>query len=366
MIRLEVLPAGHGDALVVSYPAASGQTHRILVDGGPAHTYQAGLYAYLDALDANDRTFDVFVVTHVDADHIDGSLILLQDREQLGVQFADVWFNGWRQLGDATADDRGALQGEFLAELLDKEERWNATFGGAPVLRAVEQRVELAGGAGLTVLSPTVVQARRLQRQWKATLAKANFDPGDSKAVAERLAARYRPTAGSGDVEDETPDRAGKRLGGDTAVANGSSIALLFEHTAGAGTKRILLGADAFPSVLTDSLRDLAQRSKVDRIDIDLFKLPHHGSANNITDELLSVIRCDRFVVSTNGDYFNHPDPATIEAIGRSATGKPPTIYFNYRTERADEGLAKAKAAGFSIDARFPSEAKPGYLDIEV
>ena len=40
MFRLEMLPAAHGDCLWIEY--GSGTTvHRILIDGGPAHTYPA-------------------------------------------------------------------------------------------------------------------------------------------------------------------------------------------------------------------------------------------------------------------------------------------------------------------------------------
>ena len=37
-VTLDVLPAAHGDALVITYGPAGGE-HRILVDGGPAPTY---------------------------------------------------------------------------------------------------------------------------------------------------------------------------------------------------------------------------------------------------------------------------------------------------------------------------------------
>ena len=40
-VTLDVLPAAHGDALVITYGPAGGE-HRILVDGGPAPTYADG------------------------------------------------------------------------------------------------------------------------------------------------------------------------------------------------------------------------------------------------------------------------------------------------------------------------------------
>ncbi len=103
-VTLDVLPAAHGDALVITYGPAGGE-HRILVDGGPAPTYAKGLRTHLAGLDAAARHFELAIVTHIDADHIDGSLILFQDHD-LGLSIDDVWFNGWPQV--AAADGAAA------------------------------------------------------------------------------------------------------------------------------------------------------------------------------------------------------------------------------------------------------------------
>ena len=38
MFRIEMLPAAHGDCLWIEYGTGR-EVHRILIDGGPAHTY---------------------------------------------------------------------------------------------------------------------------------------------------------------------------------------------------------------------------------------------------------------------------------------------------------------------------------------
>src|SRR5688500_10108771 len=106
-----MLPAGHGDSLWIEYGDPQRPT-RILIDGGTAQTFKA-LHARLAALPPDDRRFELFVVTHVDADHIEGAVKLLHDTS-LGVQFDDIWFNGWAQLEAATADTLGGVQGEML------------------------------------------------------------------------------------------------------------------------------------------------------------------------------------------------------------------------------------------------------------
>ena len=57
MLRIEMLPAAHGDCLWIEY--GSGATvHRILIDGGPAHTYPA-LRERILHLPANARRFEL-------------------------------------------------------------------------------------------------------------------------------------------------------------------------------------------------------------------------------------------------------------------------------------------------------------------
>ena len=41
---------------------------------------------------------------------------------------------------------------------------------------------------------------------------------------------------------------------------------------------------------------------------VDLFKLSHHGSRQNMTDELLALIEPAAVLVCTDGSKFKHPD----------------------------------------------------------
>src|SRR5687767_2317245 len=83
--KIELLPAAHGDALWIEY-GNSRDPVRILIDGGPAHTYERGLRARFQRLRSLDRAagrgdsrIDLFVVTHIDCDHIDGAVLLLRE-----------------------------------------------------------------------------------------------------------------------------------------------------------------------------------------------------------------------------------------------------------------------------------------------
>ena len=111
-ITLEVLPAGFGDCLLVSCTFGK-QVWRMLVDTGPDEAYPQ-LKARLSQLPVVDgkRHINLFVVSHIDHDHIGGAGQLLSDRS-LGLSFGDIWFNA-----PPRPAVRGVAEGQSLAGLL--------------------------------------------------------------------------------------------------------------------------------------------------------------------------------------------------------------------------------------------------------
>lgn len=338
-VALEMLPAGHGDCLLLEFGPGDEVTHRILIDGGPARTYGAvrERLARLPVDGDGKRRVDLLVVSHIDGDHIEGVIQLLQD-EDLGLEPADIWFNDWNHLQGlepADPDVLGAKAGEFLAALLEVQgRRWNAAFGGGVIMQteapAPLPRVDI-GGLELTILSPTSATLIALRRAWRSALRAAHFEqPGDRAAALDAfatLAWATPPTLG-----DET-----RRGTLDHAPANGSSIAFMAEYQ----DVRILFGADAFADVVRAAIErwrdeDVDARGEEDgKVRVDAFKLCHHGSTKNLTPQLLGVIRTPVYLVSTDGKHFDHPDPQTISDIIEHHAGlDPPDVRFNYRSDR--------------------------------
>ncbi len=134
-------------------------------------------------------------------------------------------------------------------------------------------------------------------------------------------------------------------FGGDCSEANGSSIAFIAEYR----DERWLFGGDAHEDALLAGLRRYAQETSESPVHLDGFKVPHHGSVRNISPALLDEIDCRRFLVSTNGAHFEHPDEACIDLI--VMTADRPELVFNYRTEFTE------KWAGVS------SESETTYAD---
>jgi len=374
VFRIEMLPAAHGDCLWVEYGTGQ-RSRRILIDGGPAHTYPA-LRERILHLPSDDRHFELLIITHIDADHIEGVIRLLLDAEALKCRFDRIWFNGREQLDkvpDPAGTPLGALQGEMLGMLIaDYEERagqrvWNVGLPNA--LAAVDRSagslpvVDLAEECRLTLLSPDHQRLLELKDRWRDELDKADMVSGDKSALRLALEnARYLRPLGDvlGDeiepAEDrfELPDPAGRDLasgvsdmlgggageagatapfGGDDSPANGSSIAVLLEYPNSSPTVRVLLAGDAWPAVLEASV-DRLLSSPDQRLTLTAFKLPHHGSVANVSASLLRRLRCAHYLVSTSGVVFRHPHARTIELLLTEHAGRSkPRLHFNYLTE---------------------------------
>src|SRR5262245_21460442 len=151
MFRVEMIPAERGDCLWIEYGPAR-RPHRVLIDGGPLASFRH-LRARVESLPPSQRRFELLIITHVDLDHIEGIIKLLNDRS-IDVHFDDVWFNGYKQLEDAqlAGDGLGGMEGEYLTGLIrTRKFKHNRAFGKRPVMIEADRRtrlpsITLAGG----------------------------------------------------------------------------------------------------------------------------------------------------------------------------------------------------------------------------
>lgn len=343
---IEMLPAGHGDCLWIEYGDASA-THRVLIDCGTQPS-ASGLLERIAALPDKDRRFELLALSHIDSDHIGGALPLLKSMRN-GLAVGDVWFNGWRHL----SQQLGSKQGEmFSSAIVDMKLPWNAWRDGRAIVAdpADLPVCKLPGGMTLTLLSPTKAQLDKLAPAWVQELKSAGLVPGAHADYSRFL--KEKPST-STDI-DSLADTA---FNSDTAPANGSSIAFLAEF----GGASAIFGADAHDPVLVASIRALLEKRGIAKLKLDAYKVPHHASQNNLSSDLLRLIDCKRYCVSTNGDYFHHPDR---EAIGRIIKygGARPTLYFNYRTRYNDVWAQPALQERYAYSAVYRRDEDPGSL----
>ena len=125
--------------------------------------------------------------------------------------------------------------------------------------------------------------------------------------------------------------------------------------------KRCLFAGDAHPSVLEDSIQRLLEERGEPCLQLDAFKLPHHGSKANLSPDLLRLLACDLYLVSTNGSYFGHPDQEAIARILLHG-GDEPTLLFNYRCEENEVWDDEILMDDFGFWAVYPAEDHQGLV----
>lgn len=308
MFTITCIQAEYGDSLLISYGFSPQTLRHVLIDGGTGDTV-TNLIAVLDQhrTDGSIR-LEALVITHYDFDHI-GGVIALLSAPPPWLEIADVWFNGRKQL--FRRDVLGPAEGDYLTKQIDGYYPWNFAFGGKTIKSDVAP-VTLAGGLKVWVVSPDQTRINKLATKWPVGRDEVD-KPADKLGPKDVWPPGNFATVASQKFEK------------DESIANGSSIALML----GFDDRLALLTGDAHPDVVVNGL---AMHWPGSRPKVSLLKLSHHGSKGNTSEQLLKAIDCSRYLVSTNGDRFKHPDIATFARILK--VRNKATFLFNYTVDR--------------------------------
>jgi hypothetical protein len=353
MLSIEMLPARQGDALWVEYGVPS---RRLLVDGGPAETWKH-LKARIEAQPLEERHFELLLISHIDIDHIGGARPLLEQAGDLGVTFGDIWFNGYRHLPETPIESLGPVQGEVLTTLLVGERYpWNEAFHRRAIVvpngdDAPPSR-ELEGGLAVTVLSPGPAQLERLRPIWSAEVTKHGLNPKVEPEPPTPLPKGVEALGAAPDVAQ----LAATPFHPDTAAPNGTSVALLLELKDGPSA---VVAADAFPSVLQQSVGRLLRERGQRRLRLEAFKLPHHGSRANTNRGLLELIDCPLHLFSTDGTQTRHPDREAVARVLDTATQNV-SLGFNYLSDQNEVWRDPGTVERYGYGLRCPDPGEAG------
>ncbi|MEK6422159.1 MAG: hypothetical protein V4801_21435 [Burkholderia gladioli] len=343
MFTLTMLAAGRGDALWLSFGSDDAPRH-ILVDAGEVCGYEC-IQRHVERVRKRGETveIDLFVVTHIDADHINGAFQLVKDLKKLDVKIHEIWFNGYEQIFPECVSTLGPGTAERLSARIAAEEiAHNRCFPKNVAAKAADNNFPSAvfSGLDLTLLAPEATQLARLKTEWETK------NPG--KAF-ERERARI-------EFEKNETLGASRTAGDDNSAPNESSIVLLAEF----GEVSVLLAGDAYAHDIETSLdrfREVSNKSKP----ISFFKLSHHGSVRNLTASLVTCVGAEHYLISTNGVQHDHPDQEAVEIILKNRPTQKNSFHFNYRKPR--EKIREA-FKGQGID--FGSEPSDNGLELDL
>src|SRR5262249_35967254 len=130
----------------------------------------------------------------------------------------------------------------------------------------------------------------------------------------------------------------------DDSVPNLSSIVMLVR----AGGKSLLLTGDARGDKILKGMEADGLIAKGGKLQVNVLKVPHHGSANNLDDDFFQRIPADHYVFSGNGENGN-PERESMEMLFRVRGKDPFRIHLTYpvaeidTARKADWNMQQAK-----------------------
>lgn len=350
IFSLDVRRARKGDCLLLHY-GPKDDLRLAIIDGGPATVYKKHLKPRLDEIRKgrelkNNQSLrvDLLMVSHVDDDHIRGILDLTRELSETpsaaSVRVLNFWHNSFDDIIGNTPDTTAAAvfgaasldgtlpdgvdldsdedpevvtgtlmvlasiaQGHRLRDdIMKLEARLNLEFDGKLIVAGKKAR-EIGAGLSFTVAGPMTPEIEALQKKHDQWLQEQK-----NKKPEAALAAYV-----------------------DKSVPNLSSIVVLAE----AGGKTILLTGDARGDKILEGLEQTGVLKPGGTIHVDILKVPHHGSANNLETGFFERILADHYVFSGDGQHGN-PERESFEMLFHARGKAPFTIHLTYPIDEID------------------------------
>lgn len=342
-MQIEVFPTGCGDAICISFTGTSGKLRRILIDSGYMYSYHGELFPWFENFEKDDQV-DLWILTHLDADHINGAYAYFSEKGE-GLKkglVQRIWFN-------------------FFGKFPIVEDSENVSYDKAINLRdclntvgcndiSNEITVDMPpfelDGAKLTILSPDQASYEQLEKEWEIEEAKL-LEIEEPEDVAGAIYVKDKETI-------LTLSQAADRREDLSDTTNRSSIAFLLEFN----EKSILMLGDAFPSVVIASLESILTERKLEKLKIDFVKLAHHGSIKNYSKKLFDLIECNNFIICSDGyNRSKIPNKETLaKIITRDDKTKPITFFCNYESDRYVDmfEVDKKEIPGLNFSIKYP------------
>lgn len=328
-LQVEMVGVGHGDCFILKWEPAEGEASVVVVDGGP----KGGAEPLAKALsELGAKRVDMMVVSHTDADHIDGLAEYVGRGDSLPVarywgpcvpafERHDWLFAKRIKRGLKVAKELEAtLAAKTTVSWPVEGAAWQSQDGGlrikvlSPAGRLIEKlltsndvvslftAVPMLTGWLLDPPSPVGPEDRFAAL--RAAIARGEFGPGD-------LPAGFEASSRSPGTDEFDPDELAEdhkhRYGSDPEffgndVLNDTSIVLMVEADVGAAPRRMLFTGDlqSFTYLMAKHPMGLGA---------EIVKAPHHGSRSHVGekieayDEVWQWLRPRAVMVSASGKH---------------------------------------------------------------
>lgn len=384
IFSLEVIKAKHGDCLILHY----GETDNpqiVIIDGGPSGIYKNFLKPRLMDIkahisDNNPLDIPLLMVSHMDDDHVNGILKLtedilsdLDDQIEPALNIENMWFNSFDDIiGNIelpTIHDIGASANaaniSTIVPFLDQfDEHKTAVIASTGQGRRLKlnasnisaivnngeslmfyeedpHTIDLSQDMSIQIIHPNRSRLEEMQKKWDKDLKKAK-DKGDDTII-------FASVAG----------------GRDTSAFNLASIVCYLKMN----DKTILITGDARDDDIIEGLRDNDLLDPDGKIEVDILKIPHHGSDKNVSRHFFETIQAKHYVFSGDGRHHN-PEKATLIMLEEATLGTNDdfTIHFTYKEgkdkleEKLEEFIEGKTQRGRDFNVNFIKSSKDSMI----
>ena len=312
MLNIRVLQASYGDSIIISY--GNTDKHYILVDGGCGRVCYRDLCKFMEQIDGS---LDLLVLTHIDFDHISGILQLFENKPELISKINRIWFNFGEELQNALCVDKDPI--EIYLDSKDTKVSWKQGENLEVILKKIDIQRDACvkamdtfciAGMKITILSPNIKILQKFAEQ------------EDKEKLKEKR--KNTKISGDNDYAKSIDELEEMKFEGNVTLTNQSSIALLLEYE----EKKLLMLGDAEANIVIESLKNLGY-SEDNRLHIDYFKISHHASRHNTNNELIKMINCNNYIISTYETSNGRPSKECLSRIIKNTNGKV-NFYCNY------------------------------------
>lgn len=158
LITIKCYPAKNGDCFLIIFGKTEEEEKHLLIDCGYVDTFQNYLKNDLIKIGKSEGILEKLILTHIDADHIQGAIRLLKDNNvERFITIKEVWHNTYRHLSEQKQGEIDLKQERILQEIIRRGYPQNESKQG-------EQKISAVQG--------TTVGALLLQGEysWNATL----------------------------------------------------------------------------------------------------------------------------------------------------------------------------------------------------
>ncbi len=295
MGRIRILQVQYGDAIIIECSRGDFMGV-IVVDGGPTTSSDYFLDALSDLL-----AIDLMVLTHYDEDHIGGILSLVYDclDKQAPLPVKEIWANCAQYVpmvgSTRTSPGQGVDLAKYLTEFVANSDLvWRDRISEGYCSNNIHF-------AEIEVVSPTVDMLNMAIKKQKVE------DGAPTKATARTNTDLQTSLDDLAKNNTKAPD-----LTKDSQLANAASIAFILRSD----EFSVLMLGDCYPQNVEAYLRGKGW-SEDHPLEVDFVKVSHHGSRNNTSNGLMDIIKCNKFIISTNGGdgRYAHPDRETFAHI---------------------------------------------------